>query len=485
MSLARNGRQALEALQSPEGEHINLILTDVLMPEVRLVPQPNAHSDAMQKHEQGKLASQLISDVPEMQIDGIELMSELLKNESWSHIPIIGEHTSLYHLCSWSKPWCGRVRSRSNVALALSGLCLVWCAHVAVMSSQSSQESVLKAFEAGAKDYLIKPVRRNELATLWQHVWRVNRDLLPMNGSKPRSAPTVVRAYTGANAAHNGDMSSSPLHLLCEVASNEHQASSLQKHASRRISNGHNSSQPQLTSRNSSALSPVELKIRPLDVAPSHPSATRVAPGALSVVAPQGTHQNMPAALRELAALGNKLERERSKQARSSDEDDRTGSGSDAANTLRHSETTSPFQSFTAFVPRPCSRGDAEEPAGLNPQNALQQMSLVHDPVRESGLHARLSGHALGVTAGQQQQFFQAFQAAVEQHQLAVEACAVNRRAAIAKFREKRKARNFNKKVCLDAVISEFTLWHIIIMCTATSVPSVLKTIVVLYVQGV
>ena len=62
-------------------------------------------------------------------------------------------------------------------------------------------------------------------------------------------------------------------------------------------------------------------------------------------------------------------------------------------------------------------------------------------------MNARLSGHVAGVTVGQQQQFFQAFQAAVEQHQLAVEACAVNRRAAIAKFREKRKARNFNKKV--------------------------------------
>lgn len=34
VTLARNGRQALEALQSPEGERINLILTDVLMPEV-------------------------------------------------------------------------------------------------------------------------------------------------------------------------------------------------------------------------------------------------------------------------------------------------------------------------------------------------------------------------------------------------------------------------------------------------------------------
>lgn len=30
-----------------------------------------------------------------MQIDGIELMSELLQNESWSHIPIIGKHSEL------------------------------------------------------------------------------------------------------------------------------------------------------------------------------------------------------------------------------------------------------------------------------------------------------------------------------------------------------------------------------------------------------
>ena len=316
------------------------------------------------------------------------------------------------------------------------------------MSSQSSQESVLKAFEAGAKDYLIKPVRRNELATLWQHVWRVNQNLLPATG-KPRSAPTRVRAYAGAEANHQDDMSPSPLHLLCEVASNEHQASRLQNETSREVVNGHTVSQSQLTSRNGSAMSPVELKIRPLDVAPSHPAATRAAPGALSGSAPEGstTHHNMPAALRELAALGNKLERERSKQAKSSDEDEQAATGSDAANTLRHSESTSPFQSFTAFVPRPCSRGDAEEPTGLNPPSAFQNMSLVHDPLRDSGLGARLSGHAVGVTAGQQQQFFQAFQAAVEQHQLAVEACAVNRRAAIAKFREKRKARNFNKKV--------------------------------------
>lgn len=42
----------------------------------------------------------------------------------------------------------------------------------AVMSSRDSISMVLKCMLKGAADFLIKPVRRNELRNLWQHVWR-------------------------------------------------------------------------------------------------------------------------------------------------------------------------------------------------------------------------------------------------------------------------------------------------------------------------
>ena len=40
------------------------------------------------------------------------------------------------------------------------------------MSSNDSITTVFKCMLKGAADFLIKPVRRNELKNLWQHVWR-------------------------------------------------------------------------------------------------------------------------------------------------------------------------------------------------------------------------------------------------------------------------------------------------------------------------
>ncbi|KAG2301259.1 hypothetical protein Bca4012_059456 [Brassica carinata] len=43
---------------------------------------------------------------------------------------------------------------------------------VIMMSTQDSVNTVYKCMLKGASDYLVKPLRRNELRNLWQHVWR-------------------------------------------------------------------------------------------------------------------------------------------------------------------------------------------------------------------------------------------------------------------------------------------------------------------------
>lgn len=43
---------------------------------------------------------------------------------------------------------------------------------VIMMSTQDSVSTVYKCMLRGAADYLVKPLRRNELRNLWQHVWR-------------------------------------------------------------------------------------------------------------------------------------------------------------------------------------------------------------------------------------------------------------------------------------------------------------------------
>lgn len=42
----------------------------------------------------------------------------------------------------------------------------------AVMSANDSISTVYKCMLRGAADFLVKPIRKNELKNLWQHVWR-------------------------------------------------------------------------------------------------------------------------------------------------------------------------------------------------------------------------------------------------------------------------------------------------------------------------
>jgi CheY-like chemotaxis protein len=43
---------------------------------------------------------------------------------------------------------------------------------VVMMSTHDSLETVLNCLSKEAADFLVKPVRKNELKNLWQHVWR-------------------------------------------------------------------------------------------------------------------------------------------------------------------------------------------------------------------------------------------------------------------------------------------------------------------------
>ena len=45
------------------------------------------------------------------------------------------------------------------------------CTVAAVMSSNGDKEAVMKCLHSGAADYLVQPLRQNELQNLWTRVW--------------------------------------------------------------------------------------------------------------------------------------------------------------------------------------------------------------------------------------------------------------------------------------------------------------------------
>lgn len=81
---------------------------------------------------------------------------------------------------------------------------------VIMMSSHDSISMVLKCMLRGAADFLIKPLRRNELKNLWQHVWR--RHMLA--DGRPYSLPASqlkieATAENNGESSHSSDNSSS------------------------------------------------------------------------------------------------------------------------------------------------------------------------------------------------------------------------------------------------------------------------------------
>ncbi|XVF12761.1 hypothetical protein REPUB_Repub08aG0147300 [Reevesia pubescens] len=75
---------------------------------------------------------------------------------------------------------------------------------VIMMSSQDSISTVYKCMLRGAADYLVKPIRRNELRNLWQHVWRRQSSIVSGNSPQDESVgQQKVEATSENNAASN------------------------------------------------------------------------------------------------------------------------------------------------------------------------------------------------------------------------------------------------------------------------------------------
>ncbi|KAL8234197.1 hypothetical protein R6Q59_020297 [Mikania micrantha] len=75
---------------------------------------------------------------------------------------------------------------------------------VIMMSAHDSVSTVYKCMLRGASDFLVKPVRKNELKNLWQHVWRRQSSPTGRNGNQEESdAQQKVEATAENNATSN------------------------------------------------------------------------------------------------------------------------------------------------------------------------------------------------------------------------------------------------------------------------------------------
>ncbi|XP_041014909.1 two-component response regulator-like APRR9 isoform X1 [Juglans microcarpa x Juglans regia] len=89
---------------------------------------------------------------------------------------------------------------------------------VIMMSSQDSISTVYKCMLRGASDYLVKPIRRNELRNLWQHVWRRQTSKAGVNNPQDES---VAQEKTGATSENNAASNCSNGRMACGQEKNE------------------------------------------------------------------------------------------------------------------------------------------------------------------------------------------------------------------------------------------------------------------------
>ena len=152
----------------------------------------------------------LIDHEPASGESACPLLTAIMSEDSMAHIPSIGAPrpsspspsfprntftqvpchpvpppaSAAHTMTQWPKPACAypygpprwhaprgetAVETRGVTDERRGGVCVRLAA---VMSREDNQSSVAQCLHLGAVDYLVKPLRRNELNNLWAHVWR-------------------------------------------------------------------------------------------------------------------------------------------------------------------------------------------------------------------------------------------------------------------------------------------------------------------------
>ncbi|KQJ89340.1 two-component response regulator-like APRR3 [Brachypodium distachyon] len=119
---------------------------------------------------------------------------------------------------------------------------------VIMMSSQDSIGTVLRCMQNGAVDFLVKPVRKNELRNLWQHVWRRHSMNTQTNASENNAASNHISANSG-NRSKTGDNSDEESDAQSSGSKRETEIQSVEKLPETVTENGASSSR-ELTIQN-------------------------------------------------------------------------------------------------------------------------------------------------------------------------------------------------------------------------------------------
>uniref|UniRef100_A0A5B7BNM9 Putative two-component response regulator-like APRR1 isoform X1 n=1 Tax=Davidia involucrata TaxID=16924 RepID=A0A5B7BNM9_DAVIN len=150
-------------------QHTNLLLT--MDTDCYTVTAVSSSRDAIHAlHTEGSVDI-ILAEVLDLPMEeSMKLLNHIMPRNELRHIPVISELLSLGFFLLF---FPGTSQTDPQYSVPLFFFCLVFSTHDEV-------SVVLKFLELGAKDYILKPLRVNEVALLWTHTWRRRHKVCPM-----------------------------------------------------------------------------------------------------------------------------------------------------------------------------------------------------------------------------------------------------------------------------------------------------------------